>query len=264
MIDQPALGYWRVVFSNPPLNLFNQKTMEELETLTARLEADPETRVVVFESADPDFFMAHLDVTDRFDQTPRASGLPPWPDVTLRLAQAPFVSIAKVRGRARGVGSELAQAFDMRFASRENAIFCQIEVPTGLMPGGGGLERLPLLIGRARAIEAIIGGADFSADLAERYGWINRALPDADLDGFVDALARRIASYDRPAIASAKSVINAYGGIPRAEDLQATQTKFFDMLSWPTAQTRIAGLFAQGFSTRGDLEMNLGARLGAQ
>ncbi len=262
-IDQPAPGYWRAVFTNPPLNLFDQQTMDELEALTARLEADADTRVVVFESADPEFFMAHLDVTAEFDQTPRPSGLLPWPDVTLRLAHAPFVSIAKIRGRARGVGSELAQAFDMRFASLERAIFGQIEVPTGLMPGGGGLERLPLLLGRARAMEAIIGGDDFTAELAERYGWINRALPDAALDGFVDALARRIASYDRPAIAAAKAIVNASGGIPSAAALQSTQAKFFDMLTWPSAQGRIAALFAQGFSTRSDLEMNFGARLGA-
>ena len=150
------------------------------------LEADPSVKVVVFQSANPDFFIAHLDVAKAAER-PEALGL--WRDFVLRLSSTPVVSIAKIRGRARGIGNEFVLACDMRFASRQNALFGNPEVGVGLVPGGGALEWLPRLVGRSRALEIVLSGDDFDADIAERYGWVNRTLDDGDLDSFVDTLA---------------------------------------------------------------------------
>ena len=151
-------------------------------------------KVVVFQSANPDFFVAHLDVAKAAER-PEVLGL--WRDFVLRLASAPVVSIAKVRGRTRGIGNEFVLACDMRFASRQSALFGNPEVGVGLVPGGGAMEWLPRLVGRSRALEIVLSGDDFDADIAERYGWVNRTLDDGDLDSFVDALVRRLASFDR-------------------------------------------------------------------
>lgn len=156
------------------------------------LEGDDETRVVVFDSANPDYFIAHVDLVkaDQFDLTPQSTtGLPVWPDLAIRMECAPFVTVSAIRGRARGVGSEFALATDIRFASREKAILCQPEIGFGFPPGGGGLERLSLSTGRARALEIILGACDFDADTAERYGWINRAIADDEFEAFVDKWA---------------------------------------------------------------------------
>jgi enoyl-CoA hydratase/carnithine racemase len=180
----------------------------------------------------------------------------------LRLQRAPFVTVGVLRGRARGVGSEFLLALDVRFASRERAILSQIEVGCGLIPGGGGLERLPVLIGRARALEVIIGGDDFDADTAERYGWVNRALPDAELDAFVDRFARRLASFERPAIAAAKAAINRLLGLPGPAETVASQNTFFQLAAAPAAQARIGELLQRGLQQPGDLELRLGEHLG--
>lgn len=263
-VTYPLPGQARVVFDNPPLNLFDPEVAAALERIVAELYAREGLRVAVFESAIPDFFMAHLDLfrAADIDFSARAStGLPTWPHITTRLENAPFVTIGKVRGRARGIGSEMLLAFDMRFASRENAVLGQPEMGSAIMPGGGGLERLPLLIGRARALEAVIGGDDFDADTAERYGWINRALPDAELDAFVDRLAARIASFDSEAIAAAKRIVNGYGGIPRPQDLVSTEQTFFALLERPASRERVESLRARGLNTVGPVELNLGAEI---
>lgn len=167
--DSPAL--WRVAFDNPPINLLDPDTIRELHQLVATIEAAEALKVVVFESANPDYFIAHYDIS-------RASETPPyWADFTMRLAHAPVVSIAAVRGRARGVGNEFVLACDLRFASLERAFFCQPEVAVGVVPGGGALERLPPLLGRARALEVLLGSDDIDATTAERYGLANRAIP---------------------------------------------------------------------------------------
>ena len=167
-------------------------------------------QVVVFDSANPDFYMAHIDLVRRgqVSQESGPTGLPPWPDILTRLEHAPYITVGSVRARARGVGSEFLLALDVRFASREKAIFCQPEIGFGFFPGGGGLERLPLVTGRSRAMEIILGGKDFDADPAERYGWINRAVPDAELDAFTDRFATRVASFDRFATATANQILN--------------------------------------------------------
>src|SRR5277367_4750597 len=234
-ISEVTPAYWRVSFSNPPINLQDPDTILELQELVGLFETDDALRVVVLESADPDFFINHYDVS-RAAETPVApgpTGLPTFIDTTVRLATTPVVTIAKIRGRNRGGGSEAALACDLRFASRENAVFGQPEVGAGMFPGGGALERLPLLVGRARALEIILGSDDLDAETAALYGWINRALPDAELDEFVDNLARRIASFDKPALAEAKRLVNRRTE-PLAEDLMETQDAFLAAFAWPS------------------------------
>ena len=192
--DRTYPGRWTITFSNPPINMFVPTTIVELRALMTDLEADPSVKVVVFQSANPDFFIAHLDVAKAAER-PEMLGL--WRDFVLRLSSAPVVSIAKIRGRTRGIGNEFVLACDMRFASRKSAVFGNPEVGVGLVPGGGALEWLPRLVGRSRALEIVLSGDDFDADIAERYGWVNRTLDDDHLDSFVDALVRRLASFDR-------------------------------------------------------------------
>ncbi len=199
-VSKRSDSYWRATFDNPPLNLIDPETIIALRELMDTLEADPAVKVVVFDSADEEYFIAHFDVARGGELPgPGPTGLPAWPDLATRLTCAPFVTIAEIRGRARGVGSEFALACDLRFASRGKAVFGQPEVGTGLVPGGGSIEVLSALAGRSRTLEIILGSEDFDADTAERYGWINRARPDAELPEFVDRLARRIASFEQPA-----------------------------------------------------------------
>jgi enoyl-CoA hydratase/carnithine racemase len=200
--DRTDPGRWTITFSNPPINIFLPSTIVELGALMSDLEADPSVKVVVFQSANPDFFIAHLDVAKAAER-PEVLGL--WREFVLRLSSTPVVSIAKIRGRTRGIGNEFVLACDMRFASRQSALFGNPEVGVGLVPGGGALEWLPRLVGRSRALEIVLSGDDFDADIAERYGWVNRSLDDANLDSFVDALARRLASFDRETLAAAKA-----------------------------------------------------------
>jgi len=174
-------------------------------------------------------------------------------DTFVRLTKSPVVSIAKIRGCVRGVSSEFVLACDMRFASRENTRLGQPEVGVGVNPGGGGTERLPPLVGRGRALEIVLGANDFDGDTAERYGYVNRALPDEELDGFVDALARRIASFDRRSIAAAKNLINQVS-LPSAERLLDALNSFLTALTWPEAQQRIQALLECGLQRDGDFE----------
>jgi enoyl-CoA hydratase/carnithine racemase len=242
-INEVTPAYWRVSFLNPPINLQDPDTILELQELVGRFESDEALRVAVLESADPDFFINHYDVS-RAAETPVApgpTGFPTFVDTTVRLATTSVVTIAKIRGRNRGGGAEAALAFDLRFASREKAVFGQPEVGAGMFPGGGALERLPLLVGRARALEIILGSDDFDAETAAQYGWINRALPDDELDEFVDTFARRIASFDKAALVEAKRLVNRRT-LPRTEDLIETQESFLGAFSWPSLQERGARL----------------------
>jgi enoyl-CoA hydratase/carnithine racemase len=167
--DKTTPGYWRVTLNNPPINAIDDRMYDEVFDLVQEIESEPSLKVVTFESANPDFFIAHYSTA-----APRSRfGTPRWIDAATRLAQSVVLSIAVIRGRVRGGGSEFTLACDVRFASRERAIFGQPEVGTGLIPGGGALQRLPLLVGRPRAIEIILGADDFDAETAERYGWIN-------------------------------------------------------------------------------------------
>ena len=262
-ITEITPSYWRITFDNPPLNLVNPETILEFQALVGKIESASDLRVVVFDSAHPDFFMARYDLS-RAAETPvepGPTGLPTWIDMTTRLTLASVISIASVRGRVRGGGSELTLACDLRFASLEKAVFGQPEVPGGVLPGGGAIERLPLLTGRARALEIIIGGDDFDAGTAERYGWINRALPDAEIDGFVDAFARRVASFDRDAVAVSKRLINRRS-LPAAADLLETQGVFLEATRWPSVRARGLKARERAISVGADFELRLGHHLG--
>jgi enoyl-CoA hydratase/carnithine racemase len=210
--EKVSEGYWKVIINNPPINVFGPEMSVELIALMDEMETDENLKVVVFESSNPEFFIAHLDVikANDFPKGEGKTGLSKsWPDIAKRLEQAPFASIAKIRGRARGLGSEFIQAMDMRFASREKALLAQVEIGIGAFPGGGGMERLPLLTGKARALEIILSGEDFDAETAAAYGWINRAIADAELDSFVDNLAYRIASFDKKVIEKKSKLLRA-------------------------------------------------------
>jgi len=255
-VRQVTAALWRVTIGNPPINLVDYETLAELHALVCDLESSQEVKVVIFDSADPDFFLAHWDLAaKRADDT--VDPPPTWTDISLRLARAPFVSIASIRGRTRGMGDEIALGFDMRFASIERAVFGQPEVGTGMIPGGGSLERLPLLVGRARALEIVLGADDYDAVTAERYGWINRALPDLELDAFVERLARRLASFDKPALAEAKRLLSR-DAVPAADDLEASNEAFHGAFAWPGTRARVQALMKRGIGTRGELEMHFG------
>jgi enoyl-CoA hydratase/carnithine racemase len=255
-IVEKTPAYWSVLFDNPPLNVVDSGVFEGLQELLSRMDASPDLRVVVFESANPEFYLAHFDLTGKTGNITTAvgpSGLPILMDTFVRLTKSPVVSIAKIRGCVRGVSSEFVLACDMRFASRENTRLGQPEVGVGVHPGGGGTERLPHLVGRGRALEIVLGANDFDGDTAERYGYVNRALPDVELDGFVDVLARRIASFDRRAVAAAKNLVNQVS-LPSADRLLDALNSFQTALTWPEAQQRIQALLKRGLQRESDFE----------
>ncbi|MDE5442170.1 enoyl-CoA hydratase/isomerase family protein [Bradyrhizobium sp. CSA207] len=256
-IDKSTPGYWRVTFNNPPINAIDDRTYDEFYDLVEEIDADDALKVVTFESANPDFFIAHYSTAG-----PRSRfGAPRWIEPATKLAHSNVLSIAVIRGRARGGGSEFTLACDIRFASKEKAIFGQPEVGTGLIPGGGALQRLPILVGRSRAMEIILGSDDFDAETAERYGWINRAIPEAHLDEFVANFVRRILSFDKQALSTCKATINQHG-LPDPAQLQATQDTFFTTFGWPGAAERMPKLRARGIGTAGEFELNLGREVG--
>jgi enoyl-CoA hydratase/carnithine racemase len=255
--DRTLPGRWTITFSNPPINMFLPTTIVELGALMTELETDPSVKVVLFQSGNPEFFIAHLDVS-KAAQQPEVLGL--WRDLVLRLSSMPVVSIAKIRGRTRGIGNEFVLACDMRFASRQGALFGNPEIGVGLVPGGGALEWLPRLVGRSRALEFVLSGDDFDADIAERYGWVNRTLEDGALDSFVDALVRRLASFDRETLAAAKAQINRFG-VPTAAELQSSNDMFFSTLAMPGAKARRAKVRSIGYGVRSDFELNFGRYL---
>ena len=258
-------NYWRVTLDHPPLNIFGPETIPQLHEIVTALETDEQVKVVVFDSAVEGFFLTHYDflapVEDTIRLPPGPTGLQPLPDMLVRLSRAPVVSIASIRGRATGVGSELALACDMRFASREKAVLSQWEVGAGIVPGGGPMARLPRLMGRGRALEVLLGADDIPGDLAERYGYVNRSFPDADLDAFVDALATRIASFDKRAISETKRFADV-ASLPPDFEIAPEWDVCFASIMRPAAQERIKKLMDQGFHQRGDVEDRLGYYVG--
>ena len=255
-VTEVTPAYWRITFDYPPFNVADGRMFEALQGLLARMDADSMLRVVVFESANRDFYLSHFDLTGKLGNVMTAvgpSGLPILEDTFVRLTKSPVVSVAKIRGCVRGACSEFVLACDMRFASRENTRLGQPEVGVGLHPGGGGTERLPHLVGRGRALEIILGANDFDGDSAERYGYVNRALPDAELDAFVDTLARRIASFDRRALSAAKTLVNNVS-LPSADRLLDGLTSFQAALMWTETQRRIEALLKRGLQQDSDFE----------
>ena len=264
-LERRTSFYWRVTFDHPPLNIFGPETIPQLNEIVTALETDSEVKVVVFDSAVDGFFLTHYNFLAKLEDTtrllPNAAGLSPLPDALVRLSRAPVVSIASIRGRATGVGSELALACDMRFASLERAILSQFEVGAGFVPGGGPMARLPRLIGRGRALEVLLGADDISGDLAERYGYVNRALPDAELDAFVEALAMRIASFDKQAIVETKNFVNI-ASLPPDAEIAPEWDACFTSVQRPAAQRRINALLERGLHKPGDVENRLGYYVG--
>jgi enoyl-CoA hydratase/carnithine racemase len=258
-------AYWRVTFNHPPLNIFSPAMIPQLNEIVTALETDEHVKVVVFDSAVEGFFLTHYDFLAKLEDTtslpPGPTGLQPLPDILVRLSRASVASIASIRGRATGVGSELALACDMRFASREKAILSQFEVGAGIVPGGGPMARLPRLIGRGRALEVLLGADDVRGDLAERYGYVNRSLPEADLDEFVDALATRVASFDKRAISETKRFVDV-ASLPTDYEIAPEWDVCFASIMRPAAQKRIKKLMEQGFHKPGDVEDRLGYYVG--
>lgn len=252
--------YWRVTFHNPPFNIYGPETMPQLNEVITAIESDPKLVVVVFDSDVPDFFLTHYDFVPALSDTTSLpngpTGLPPLPDMLVRLSKAPVVSIVSIRGRATGVGSELSLASDMRFASREKAILSQWEIGAALVPGGGPMARLPRLMGRGRALEVLLTGNDINGELAERYGYVNRALPDAELDKFVDTMARRIARFDKQSIADIKKLVDA-SSLPPNEAIASEWEGFIGSVQRPAAQARIKQLMELGLQKKADVEKRL-------
>ena len=264
-LERRSQSYWRVTFDNPPLNLMGPEFIVQFKEIMTALETDEQVKVVVFDSAVEGFFLNHSDFLAKLEDLtglPQGpTGLEAWPDILVRLTRAPVVSIALIRGRATGNGSEIALACDMSFASREKAVLSQWEVGVGLVAGGGPMARLPRLMGRGRALEVLLGSDDIGGDLAQAYGYVNRALPDAELDEFVDALATRIASFDKWAITNTKRLVNA-GSLPPDVEIAAGWDACLASIVRPAAQQSIKTLFEQGFHKPGDVEDRLGFYVG--
>jgi enoyl-CoA hydratase/carnithine racemase len=244
-------AHWRVTIDNPPINVMGPEMVQQFQEVINTLEADEHVRVVVFVSAVDGYFLNHSDFLAKLEDLtalpPGPTGLPPWPDFLVRLTRAPFASIALIRGRATGNGSE-------------KAVLSQWEVGVGMVAGGGPMARLPHLIGRNRALEVLLSSEDISADRAEAFGYVNRALPDSDLDTFVDALATRIAGFDRWAIANTKRLVNT--SLPPDVEIGAGWDACIASLGRPAAQDGIKALIARGFHKPGDVENRLGYHLG--
>ena len=263
-ITRHSTAYWRVTFDNPPLNLIDPDILHELQDLINQFEAANELKVVVFDSANPEFYIAHVDILRGGGRGPTdvgPTGLRILPDFMQRLSHLPIITIASIRGRARGIGAEFVEGLDIRFGSREKMILGQPEVGAALIPGAGGSVHLPLLVGRARALEIITSSDDYDADTAERYGWINRAIPDAELDDFVDGFARRIASFEKKALTEAKRLVNRSSLLPDDASLVAAGETFIRMLTWPETRSRIDKILERGFQKPGDFELRLGHHL---
>lgn len=263
-ITRRTPAYWRVTIDNPPINVMGPPMVKDFQHVIEAIEGDEQVRVVVFDSAVDGYFLNHSDFNARFEDLTSMpngpTGLPPWPDVLVRLTHAPVASIALIRGRATGNGSELTLACDMSFASREKTIISQWEAGVGLVAGGGPMARLPQLIGRNRALEVLLSSEDLSGDQAAAYGYVNRALPDAELDDFVEALALRISRFDKWALANTKRLVNTQ--LPPEVEISAGWDTCMASIGREHAQQCIKALMAQGFHKPGEVEERLAYYIG--
>jgi len=263
-ISEPAPGYWRVVFSNPPINMLNSTTVLELGEIVRRIEEAQDLRTVVFASDHPDFYMARYDLADTnpIAFAPTESGVTYFIDSMLRMNEAGPITIASIRGRVRGGGSEFALSCDLRFASIENSLFGQPEIGVGILPAGGAVERLPGLVGTARALEIIASADDYDAVTAERYAWINRAVPDADLDDYVDRLARRFARFDPDALAATKQLVRGRGPTPTVDQYRETLEALRALIVSPATTARRAAVARHAKAVGKEFELRMGHHLG--
>ena len=256
-------AYWRVTFGNPPVNLMDPDTVEQLATLIDDIEKDPDLTVVVFRSETPGYFMAHWDFLSDGARVaampPGPTGLHPYLDNFIRLSRLPVATIAEIGGRTRGAGSEFVLATDIRFAS-DQAVLGQFEVGVGAVPGGGAMARLGRLVGRGRALEILLGGDDLVAAVAADYGYVNRVVPDAELAAFTDRFARRIAAFDRVAVAGIKSLVDV-ATLPTDEELAAGLKAYFSTAGRPEHRPFVKSLFEQGLQQPNGVETDLGAAI---
>jgi enoyl-CoA hydratase/carnithine racemase len=263
-VEHPSRGYCHVTFDHPPINTLTASTVAELAELVGLIEQDPDLNVVVFGSANPDFYLAHYDVEHDPGRTAALgvgpTGMHAWVDLLVRLSRAPVVSIASIRGRCRGAGSEFALACDLRFASRENTVLGQFEVGTGVVPGGGPMARLSRLVGRGRALEILLVADDVDGPRAEQYGYVNRLIADDQLEAEVDAIASRLTRFDHDAIARTKSYVDRVT-LPADSEFPPALADFFEMLGRPRQVEQIARLEALGLNVDSDLERRLGQRV---
>jgi enoyl-CoA hydratase/carnithine racemase len=263
--DRRSPSYCRVTFDHPPINTITATTVAELAELVDLIEQDADLNVVVFDTVNPDFYLAHYDLENDPGRTAALgigpTGMHAWLDLLVRLSRAPVVSIASIRGRARGAGSEFVLACDLRFASRENTLLGQFEVGTGVVPGGGPMARLSRLVGRARALEILLVADDFDGPRAEQYGYVNRAIADDRLDNEVEAMALRLARFDHDAIARTKAYVDRVT-LPPDSEFPPALADFFELVGRPAQQELFARLQALGLNTDSELERSLGRRVG--
>jgi enoyl-CoA hydratase/carnithine racemase len=263
-VDKVSLSYWRVTFDNGPVNLLDPDTIDQLGALIARIETDPDLTVVVFRSDNPGYFMAHWDFLSDSARVARMqsgpTGLHPYLDNFVRLSKVPAATISEIRGRARGAGSEFVLATDIRFAS-EQATLGQFEVGVGAVPGGGPMARLGRLVGRGRALEILLGGDDIPAALAAQYGYINRLIPDADIEDFTDAFARRIAVFDKVAVAGIKKLVDV-ATLPQDDEFAPGLQAYFASAGRPENQPFVQELLRNGLQKPDGIETDLGTAIG--
>jgi enoyl-CoA hydratase/carnithine racemase len=263
-VREASRSYWRVTFDNGPVNLLDPDTVDQLGTLIGRMESDPDLTVVVFASEKPGYFMAHWDfLADNARvarMPPGPTGLHPYVDNFVRLSRLPVATISVIRGRARGAGSEFVLATDIRFAS-EKAILGQFEVGVGAVPGGGPMARLGRLVGRGRALEILLGGEDITADLAAAYGYVNRVIPDAEIEDATDAFARRIAAFDKVAVAGIKQLVDA-ATLPENDEFAEGLSRYFATAGRPENRPLVPQLLAQGLQQPDRIETDLGTAIG--
>ena len=259
-VREVSSSYWRVAFDNGPVNLLDPDTIEQLAALIARIEDDPDLTVVVFHSDKPGYFMAHWDfLSDNariVGMAPGPTGLHPYLDNFIRLSRVPVATISEIRGRARGAGSEFVLATDIRFAS-EKAILGQFEVGVGAVPGGGPMARLGRLVGRGHALEILLGGDDIPADLAVEYGYVNRLVPDADIESFTDAFAHRIAAFDRVAVAGIKQLVDV-ATLPADDEFAPGLAAYFATAGRPENKPFVQQLIENGLQQPDGIETDLG------
>jgi enoyl-CoA hydratase/carnithine racemase len=263
-ITRVSPSYWRVTFDNGPVNLLDPDTVDQLAGLLATIENDPDLTVVVFRSDKPGYFMAHWDFRSDNSRVARMpsgpTGLHPYLDNFVRLSRLPVATISEIRGRTRGAGSEFVLATDIRFAS-ESAVFGQFEVGVGVVPGGGPMARLGRLVGRGRALEILLGGDDLPADLAAHYGYVNRIVPDTRIEDFTDAFARRIAAFDKTAVAEIKKLVDV-ATLPGDDELAAGLKAYFATAGRPKQRPFVELLFDNGLQRPDGVEIDLGTAIG--
>jgi enoyl-CoA hydratase/carnithine racemase len=252
-----------VQIAAPPMNLLGPALVRDLVALIQQAEADPGLKVLVFTSADPDYFISHVDVTKIGEYREAAAKLTGEPSLGLlfrRLSTSRLVTIAQVEGRVRAAGSEFVLSCDLSYAARESAIFAQPEAGFGLVPGAGGIQHLARVMGRARALEVMLSAMDYDADLAERYGWITRAMPAQVLDDFVGALASRIATFPAACLTVIKDRVDSIALAPVAE-YRRDSNLFLEASRHPEARVLTRVAMERGFQTRA-AEMDLGRLVG--